>query len=282
MNPMSCEDTIEKLPWLLNGSLEPGERAVLLSHLQGCPGCREALGETRLAFDIFSRHLSAEQLVALAADETPEPTDSADPEVLYRHLETCAQCAADLELARMSRQLLSEDKVALMPAGRRKTAGRAAWWPAALAAGLTAVVLGGGWFTSSQKAGRLADQLAEQRTAAGAIEGNGEMVVLSTPSVARGEEEAAEKVLAAGVPLSVTLMPRREEALPAMLGVKIFDSRGEVVLEPKDLLKLQASQGYNFLLARNALPPGAYTVRTYLVEGNDWKPFEEYPIRIGS
>lgn len=279
MNPMSCEDTIERLPWLLNGSLEAEERAALLLHLQGCSSCREALGETRLAFDIFSRHLSAEQLVALAADETLEPTDSADLEVLYRHLETCAQCAADLELARMSRQLVSEDKVALMPAvaaSRRKTAGRAAWWPAALAAGLTALVLGGGWFTSSQK---LTHQLAEQRAEAGAIESNGEMVVLSAPSVARGEGEAAQKVLPAGKPILVMIELRRGGPEVEQLALKIFDARDDLVLAPRDLLQRTAAGDYRFLLGKNALPPGPYTVRAYR-EG-DGTALAEYPIRIG-
>lgn len=280
MNPIHCEDTIDRLPWLLNGSLEPEERAALLEHLKGCERCREALGETRLAFDIFSHHLSAEQLVALAAEEAPEGTD---PELLRRHLESCPQCATDLELACLSRQLVTEDKVALLPAARHKSR-RAAWWPAALAAGMTAVVLGGGWITTSQKAGRLTDQLAEQRAAGGAIEGNVEMRRLSAPSVARSEETTtpqAETRVPAGVPVLVSIEPRRNGTLPEKLGVKIFDARGDLVLAPREPLALMPTGDYRLFLSRNALPPGIYTVRTYLSTGEDGTFFEEYPIRIG-
>jgi predicted anti-sigma-YlaC factor YlaD len=40
---MTCDQAIERLPWLLNGSLEPAEREEVQGHLTTCAACREAL-----------------------------------------------------------------------------------------------------------------------------------------------------------------------------------------------------------------------------------------------
>ena len=55
--PMNCDQAIELLPWLLNGTLEAGERDEVRRHLETCERCREALTETRVAGSIFGQHI---------------------------------------------------------------------------------------------------------------------------------------------------------------------------------------------------------------------------------
>jgi anti-sigma factor RsiW len=167
---MNCDDVSEFLPWLLNGTLESKERDEVRRHLATCERCRAALAETREAWTTFDQHLPAEALVALAYGETPSGIDAA---VAERHLASCPQCAAELELARMSRRLEEDDKVAVFPAAptarpRNEAAERAAsrsWRAAALAAGFAAVVGGSLGFYEFQQAGDLAAQLSRKPAA---------------------------------------------------------------------------------------------------------------------
>ncbi len=162
---MNCETAIELLPWYLNGTLEEQEQRDVREHLAGCERCRQALAETRLAWRIYDQHLPTEALVALAWGEKPE---GQDPSVVERHLQSCPQCSAELELVRTSRALEEEDggRVALFPGARRTTETSArpvrsgGWRSAALAAGLAGMVAAGGWLWSANQVQTLEDRLA--------------------------------------------------------------------------------------------------------------------------
>jgi molybdopterin converting factor small subunit len=159
---MICDQAIELLPWLLNGTLEGVERDEVRGHLETCDRCRRALAETRETWSLFAQHLSSQDLVALAWGETPSGIDASTAE---DHLASCPQCAAELELARMSRRLEEEDKVAIFPAARRRqetATGSRTWRAAALAAGLAGIVASGGWIYEFQQSNELAAQLAQQ------------------------------------------------------------------------------------------------------------------------
>lgn len=161
---MNCDLTIEVLPWLLNGTLGEDERREALDHLKGCEACRQALGDTRLAWRIYDQHIPAAALVAHAGGDAPEGVDA---EVLAAHLAVCPQCAAELELARLSRGLVEDESVALLGGAARTAAARAApravparWRTAALAAGLAGLVAFGGWYRSAEEARALSGRLA--------------------------------------------------------------------------------------------------------------------------
>jgi len=162
---MNCEQAIEVLPWHLNGTLGEDEKKEVREHLAACERCRQALADTRLAWEIFDQHIPAGALVAYAAGEEP---DGIPPAVLEEHLATCPECAAELELVRISRGLAEDDAVAVMAPRpeRARTAGQTVrpatlrWRRAALAAGLAGVVALGGWYKSAEKAHTLADRLA--------------------------------------------------------------------------------------------------------------------------
>ncbi len=157
--PMNCDLAMEFLPWLLNGTLEVGERDEVRRHLATCESCRAALNDTREAWTIFGQHLPSDALVALAYGEVPAGVDS---EVAERHLASCPECAAELELARTSRHLEEDDKIVVFPGPRPQPKGvDRTWRAAALAAGLTGIVALGGWFHEFRTADDLADRLAQ-------------------------------------------------------------------------------------------------------------------------
>lgn len=150
---MTCDQAIELLPWLLNGALEAGERDEVRRHLATCERCREALAETREVWSTFDQHIASRDLVALAWGEKPS---GIDPALAEAHLASCPQCAAEIELARMSRRLEEEDNVALFPAVKPRTTTGAAprtWRAAAVAASLAAMVAASGWIYTAQQVG---------------------------------------------------------------------------------------------------------------------------------
>ena len=159
--PMNCDLAMEFLPWLLNGTLEAAERDEVRRHLATCESCRAALNDTREAWTIFAQHLPSDALVALAYGEAPA---GVNPEVAERHLASCPECAAELELARTSRRLEEDDRIAVFPGTRtrpvKSAGGDRTWRAAALAAGLTGIVALGGWFHEFRTADDLADRLA--------------------------------------------------------------------------------------------------------------------------
>jgi predicted anti-sigma-YlaC factor YlaD len=149
---MTCDQSIELLPWLLNGTLEAEERAEVRRHLATCDRCREALAETQLAGALFSQHIPGPDLVSLAWGERPS---GIDPALAESHLASCPQCAAELELVRMSRRLEEEDNVAVFPAAKPRPGVVEAprtWRAWAVAASLLAVVASSGWVYTAVQA----------------------------------------------------------------------------------------------------------------------------------
>jgi hypothetical protein len=169
-NEMNCHRAAELLPWLLNGTLEGGERRELLEHLRGCPACRSALADTRTAWEIFDWHPEPAALIAcagagagVAITQAGAGTDGArataagspaaapgldaggsdDFAALEEHLGTCPSCAAELELLRMSRRLADpaeDERIVVLPAARRAKEAPAELAPGAPRPGRTAPI----------------------------------------------------------------------------------------------------------------------------------------------
>ncbi len=167
---MNCERATELLPWYLNNTLDATESREVREHLASCEGCRKALDDTRRAWTIFDQHIPSEALVALAWGEEPEgylPGSPGFRETLEAHLQSCPECAAELELVRMSRRLEEDDRIAVFskPAQApekqlRQARPQGNWRAAALAAGLTCIVAGGGWIWSAGQAEDMRSRLA--------------------------------------------------------------------------------------------------------------------------
>lgn len=252
---MTCEQAIESLPWYLNGTLEAQEQEEVRHHLATCEACRQALAETRDAWRIFDQHLPSEALVALAWEEIPE---GIDPALAERHLAGCPQCAADLELARTSRHLEEDDRIALFPkkpaaAPARETRGAGeprTWRRAAMAASLAAVVAMSGWIFSAQQTPQEPDFAV-----------NAPVVALySTSEIERSGEESA--TFQAGSPVALLLTPEAGAGADTYetFEVEVRGPGGDVIFESQELLLTPEG---DFSLSSSFLEPGRYEIRVF-------------------
>ena len=299
---MDCEQAIERLPWLLNGTLPPEERRAVEIHVAECGRCAQALAETRAAWKVFAQHLPAADLVAYAADE---PT-GVGKETLERHLAGCPQCAAELEMARASRALAEHEEVAVLhgasPAqaaagGRRR--GPRLWQGSALAASLVGLVAIGGWAMAAQRAHGLSLELREARRAAeaapaGALTapaagGPGAGTVTLAPlqeaealgALRGGAGEASVPTLTAGQPC-VLILDVDSGRAAAYRSYAIVDSHGAV----RRTDRWVAGQGTYGLVFDSAalgkLSPGRYAVQLYGEEGARGTPLASFPFTVAA
>lgn len=288
---MNCEDAIELLPWMLNGTLDAGEHSEVRRHLEACEPCRQALRDTRQAWTVFDQHLAAEALVALAYGEPPAGLDSALAE---RHLASCPQCAADLELARMSRRLDEDDRIAVFPPRPAQTVERPyrVWRASALAAGLAGVVALSGWFQSSQQLQRVPElearnqQIQQEKrrleSQLAAVAQREPQINTWTDSVyqqetERGSQEREEIVIPSTVEATAMLVADLEISAP-LRRIEIVDESGKTVWSRKGLRRHPETNDFTVTLFPGFLKPGhRYTIRLSTPDG---QPAETYPIRV--
>jgi anti-sigma factor RsiW len=277
---MNCQEAIERLPWWLNGSLESPERKEVGEHLEGCAACREALGETRLAWEIYDQHIPAEALVAYAGGE-PLVGDSA----LYeRHLANCPQCAAELEMARASFLLGEHDEVAVMPlrvpASVRRARPERGWQAAALAAGLTGLIAIGGWVTSVRQvrqlertAGTTAAASAAPRSAAGTS-----TLFFNLDTATRSEATGPLQVPASAGHATLVLHPGPADTYREHT-FRIDDERGKIVAPEARLLR-NPEDFYSVDLDLGLLPRGGYTIQTFGTDGGAHIAVDRFPFTV--
>jgi predicted anti-sigma-YlaC factor YlaD len=273
---MNCQEAIERLPWWLNGSLEPEERREVEAHLSGCASCREALAETRLASEVFAQHIPAAALVAYAADETPT---GIDPGLFDLHLADCAQCAAELEMARASRLLSEHDDVPLLLPSQprqprqsspaRQTRPERGWRTAAMAAGLTAVIALGGLWTSVQKMERLESSANPSAVSA---------IYDDLSPATRGEAEAIRTYSRSAGFASLVLHPSSADTAHDHT-FRISDPSGKIVV-PESPLARNTDNFYNVVVNLKSLPPGAYRIQTYGTDGGQHQPLDQFPFAV--
>jgi len=121
-------------------TLEPESLLRVSGHLQGCEDCRAKLGELVGVGDALGRmrqslesHLTAEQLQRFVDGEL----ESGAREGIEQHLDSCAECATDVQALReFAREPVSSVRTAAL--ARR-------WWLAAVAAALVIALGGGVW-----------------------------------------------------------------------------------------------------------------------------------------
>ncbi|HSK75851.1 MAG TPA: zf-HC2 domain-containing protein, partial [Thermoanaerobaculia bacterium] len=234
---MTCDEAIELLPWLLNGTLEEGERREVRQHLETCERCRGAWAETRETARIFVQHLPSEALVALAYGESPA---GIDPSLAERHLASCPECAAELELARTSRHLEEDEKIAVFPTRRaREERGEPrSWRAAALAAGLAGLMVAGGWLQSSQEVRRLNSELARAERPAPTATTTppapvaGERIALNTWNDVIGSDvlRSTEEVVLPSDAYASPLLQAEKGDTPPEREIEFLDEEGKTVL----------------------------------------------------
>ena len=95
-SPPSCTDAAELMPWLLNGSLDEAESRRLRQHLAACEACRLELAEAADAWQLMTRHVPSMSLAEYAQGLPPSELSR---EQIEAHLEVCASCREEAELA---------------------------------------------------------------------------------------------------------------------------------------------------------------------------------------
>lgn len=206
MTKTSCDWTVERLPWWVNGTLEEAEAERVAAHLAECDACREELAATRDALALYSVHLPIETLLDMVEDGAAESFRGAGGAVMSRqavdgHLGHCTACREELALLRESRARVEADPAAPgatvtafappRPARDRRRLDRRS---VALAASvLLFAVAAGGWLSSGWTAERRADRIAElERLAeATAARDAGERTGEPPPAYGTPEEMAA-------------------------------------------------------------------------------------------
>jgi anti-sigma factor RsiW len=295
---MTCDQAIELLPWLVNGTLEAEDRNEVRQHLKTCERCRTALADTLETLRLFDQHLPAQALVSLAWGETPADVDPALAEL---HLASCPQCAAEMELTRTSRRLEEDDRIAVFPLKtkeRTRQGESRTWRTAAIAASLVGVVALSGWLHSARQLQPLEArnqqiQREQEALVAQQKENQAELARIAAlakgepqlntwaddvfaQDVVRGTQEQEEIVIPAGVPATPILEANAEVADP-LRRIEIVDETGKVRFNKEGLRRHPEDSSFTLTFQPGFLEPGRYTIRLYTPDGT---PRETYTIRV--
>jgi len=217
---MNCETAAELLPWLLNGTLEAGERRQVVEHVRGCPACRAALADTRAAWEIFDWHPGAAALLDYARGGEGEAAAAAGAagsrQLVAEHLAACPRCAAELELARTSRRLVEDERIAIL----RRDDARAsrAWRRSALAAGVVGLLAATGWFESARQSRDLERRLAARAAQAAAPVNAAPRAAAATPASRPNAGEAGLRGRAAETEARVAALAAQNQQLQQRVG----------------------------------------------------------------
>jgi anti-sigma factor RsiW len=293
---MTCDQAIELLPWLVNGTLEAEDRNEVRQHLRTCERCRTALADTLETLRLFDQHLPAQALVSLAWGEMPADVDPALAEL---HLASCPQCAAEMELTRTSRRLEEDDRIAVFPLKRAPRQGESRTWrTAAIAAGLAGVVALSGWIHSAQQLQPLEakNQQIRQEQAALVVqqkENQAELARIAAlakgepqlntwaddvfpQDVMRGTEEQEEIVIPADV-AATPILEASAEVTDPLRKIEIVDQAGKVRFSKDGPRRHLEDSSFTMTFLPGFLERGRYTIRLYTPDGT---PRENYQIRI--
>lgn len=266
---MSCSEVTTLLPWLVNGTLPSAEAGPLREHLRRCAACRRELAATLGAWELFSTHLPAADLVAYAFGAE---LDAPAGDEVEAHLEGCPQCRQELALIREDpseaepsaapRRSDSARVVPLLPrvspaAGKR---GRALAG-AALAAGLAAAAMGGYWWRDRSTAAPAADLvLVELQPSGHALRGG------AAPPTPPKAGRAALLALAT------------DDVTPyAAYRIELRDAGGEVLWH-SDHVRRQEAGDFLLHLPAGALPSGMVEVRLLARRDAGWRLLERYSV----
>jgi len=154
---MDTREAIQKLPWLVNGSLDAAEAAAVREQLSNSDECRAELAELAEAGRLFGRRLPVDTLLDFVAERDVSPYDR---ETIERFLRVSPAGSEEWRMTTESWNALeradrdtegssdSENDNVLPFRRRAERSERAArtWRSAAIAASLLAVLGVGGWW----------------------------------------------------------------------------------------------------------------------------------------
>jgi anti-sigma factor RsiW len=266
----------------LKGAVASYEAREITAHLADCATCRDRLARSdRFAESVSDLkdsigrgssehvHLSFDDQLAPYVDERLAAVDA---EIVESHLETCPQCAAEVEDLRGFRRLLENSERASVT-GSRFT-GRRAPWIAAAAALL--ILLGIGWWRVTQRPRReqISGEVAQRKTpgtersalqaSIAVIRDESGNIVLERDGTVRGlpTHDAQWQALIAGTlrnrTLSIPNIPEFRHGRETLLGPA--DRLGELnLIEPVNVVVADDQPTFRWTGPKNA----QYVVEVY-------------------
>jgi len=272
---VSCDEVTDRLPWLLNGSLEGDEREAVRAHLAACDRCGRELEETRQAMAVFDAHLPSAALVDLAWDR---PVAGVPAPLAQRHLESCPQCAEELALLRESRRL--EGGVEAPRRGGRGALTRFAEWGGSLAAGLLIGLWWGGALDrrtppppgpspaaspSALRAG-IEEELGRLRASVGDLQAQLESARAPQPDLPIFELMPADQVVRSGEGIRELVVPSSARLVALLLNAETGSRPAGLEIRTADGKKVWSGSGlrpgplggYSIGVPAALLPEGRY------------------------
>lgn len=247
---ISCEQVVELLPWYLSRTLGESEAAAVAEHLASCENCPAELEATARMAWITEQHVPVGLLTEYAFGAEIDPRERT---VVEGHLAHCDRCQEELR---------SAQEVAGLRLERGATSEVRAWWPLAVAASLTIVVLAALWWSATT-------------AMTPSPEGNVALVELLPDSFGvRGASETPG--LSDGRPVTAVLVT------DLVLEGDVYRARlvtrdGEEVWAVSDL---RPSHGGTFVLHLPAglAPPAGSEILLEAQQDGEWRAIERYPI----
>lgn len=271
---MKCDSVIERLPWLLNGTLEMEESGSMREHLSGCAGCRAELERTGWVWEAHRSHLSPAVLVAHAEVRTVEEVS---PSEIDAHLAVCDECTDSLRRLRSSHTALELDLAARAPQ-RAPLAG--GWGRTALAASVAGLLGIAVWLGEESRIHSLQDEnalLSQRLSDFESPQLNVLVAELSPDEAMRGGTNTLTELIVPATARSVTLLllPSRKGA--AEMNVTLIDPHGARIWSQPGLVPSDLGD-FTLSLPASLLTEGRFTLELQAAA----KPevVERYSIRI--
>ena len=279
-----CPPTVvEQVPWLLNGTLEPRDRDLVLAHLATCPSCRRHLEESRVIGDAAAMHLPIELIVDAAEGRTMSAEDRA---LVEAHVESCDQCLS--EWTALQASILATDSMPSATTPPRVLTDAVpespVWRPLAIAATFAALALGLAWWSS----------VATPRETVSPVAGEAEIEATVAVITAELLPEASTRATDAAPPATASLTSDTRFVALMLLPTLVPTATFELVIEADgDLGSGDAAVVWRFaevdpdptgavtvLLPKDALRPGDYTLRLTDRNEDGTGPQERFRVRI--
>lgn len=271
---MNTREAIEKLPWLVNGSLDATEAAAVREQLAGSDECRAELAELAEAGQLFGARIPVETLLDYVAGRDVAPFDR---QTVERYIQVSPVGSEEWRMATESwngvqnpdvEQRGAPDADNVLPFRRRaERSERAArsWRSAAIAASILAVLGVGGWWSAMRDA----------------------VPVGFNPTIVEVDAMEGDLVLR-DLPEGPTLVTGStvgpvQLSLVSMAGgtrtLELVDADGDVAWAPTQEF-VGDGFGYFMVTLPHDLDPGVYSVQLYRGSGPDRQAVERYSIEL--
>jgi hypothetical protein len=304
---MECGRVADLLPWLLNGTLEEGERDDVRSHLAVCTRCAGELEESAAAWAVQAAHPPSALLVDHAEGR---PLAAAERRLVNEHLRECASCREQAELvaATLAVSLDESDQ----PAPQAVASPHSPWSRGLAAASIALLALLGAaallWQvrtldreratlavtnadlrreleTERRSARERGERLRELESRLGSLEGPRTGLawaeLLPAPDRQRGDDSVGARVAVDAAASGLVLVLVREDRTRYdRLRLELDGAAGEVLWRDEDLSLPQVEEVVVELPAPLLEDGRVFTLRLDGLRNERWRSVETYRLRV--